>query len=133
METVNDLLRVFEPLISFLVMTVGPPLVAFLAYKINTFLNIKGEAEKAEFEAKLAAAIHQSAANGLRYAANRLGAGALLGPSGKLTDAALTQAMIYVNQKNPESLKKLGVSERDLIDIITTKVGRVAAELTDSK
>lgn len=99
----NTALEILAPLLT-LVVTVA---TTILARKVNEWFDLKNEK-------MLRDALHQSAENGLRYALTR--------GAGPASAEVLAQATRYVKDKNPETLRKLGVSDNDLGDIIKTKV-----------
>lgn len=115
----GDVWQIVQPVVTLLVATVGPALVAWIAARVIALLKITDEKQKLEVEEKLRDALHQSAINALLYATSRYDAGS---PS-KVTSSVLSAAVDYVKEKNPDTLKKLGVSDRALSDIITSKVG----------
>jgi len=123
METIlRDAWGVVSPLVILLVSTVGPVLVAWLSARLIGLMNIKDEEAKMKIEAQLREALHQSAANAIRYATARMGVGAA-------ADELVKMALPYVQAKNPETLEKLGVDPGNLRDILLSKVPDVLATL----
>lgn len=95
-------LQIATPLLS-VVVTIAAGVVA---RKANTWLGLKNEK-------LLRDALHASAENGIKYAVARgFGPGAA---------SALGAAVEYVKAKNPETLRRLRVSDDALKDIIRTK------------
>ncbi|AGN34404.1 hypothetical protein [Rhizobium sp. P007] len=118
-----DLWTIVQPVIVLLVSTVGPALVTWLSVRLIALLNISDEKQRVEIEARLRAALHESAINALKYAVTRTGLPLAVGSvPGQVLDAAIE----YVAQKNPEALAKLGVDLPSLQDIIMSKVPEVA-------
>lgn len=123
METIlRDAWGVVSPLVILLVSTVGPVLVAWLSARLIGLMNIKDEEAKLKIEAQLRDALHQSAANALRFAMTRIGAAGV-------TSEVLDVARTYVEEKNPDALDRLGVDPGNLRDILLSKVPDVLATL----
>jgi len=96
------LVQVFAPLL----LAVASAGIGFVARKVSVFVGLKNEK-------MLRDALHQSAENAVLYAVNRN-----VVNSGEL----MRNAFDYVKTKNPETLKRLGVSDSALSDIIRTKL-----------
>lgn len=112
-----DLWSIVQPVVVLLVSTVGPVLVTWISGRLITWLKVSGDAKKAEVEARLREALHQSAMNALKYAMAKYGVGAsAVGPH------LISEAVQYVEDKNPEALAKLNVSGDGLRDIIMSKI-----------
>lgn len=103
-EYIPVMLEIFGPLL----MAVGTIVVGIVGQKAAQYL---GSAN----EKVLRDALHQSADNAVKYAQQRLGPGAL-------TQTVINSATEYVINKNPETLKKLGVNAGAVQDIIRTKL-----------
>lgn len=112
-----ELWQILQPIIVLLVSTVGPVLVTWLSARVLAVLKVSDQNKQLEIEAKLRDALHQSASNALKYALAKTGFNA-----GIVTSAALSAAIAYVQDKNPETLQKLGVDQSALRDIIISKV-----------
>ena len=95
-------LNIMAPVLSVLVTIAA----GMIAKKANTWLGLKNEK-------LLRDALHASAENGIKYAVARG-----YGPGAVTTLAAAAE---YVKQKNPDTLRKLRVSDEALKDIIRTK------------
>lgn len=132
METLNTILKILEPIITLLVITVGPILVTLITARLSTLLSFKSDTEKANFEKAVSDAIHRSAVNGLKYAATRAGID-VLKPDGTISKDVLLEASKYVQDKNPESLKKLGVDGGQLIDLLIAHAPEVDRVLKATK
>lgn len=117
-----DAWQIVQPLVVMLVSTVGPVLVTWIAARLISFLKLSGDAKKTEIEAGLRDALHKSALNGLKYAMAKTGV-----PPGVVGNLVLSEAAAYVQQKNPGTLNKLGVSDEALQQIIMSKVPDLAA------
>lgn len=115
-----DLWTIVQPLVVLLVSTVGPVLVTWIAARLINLLKITDQKQQVELETKLREALHQSAANGLKYAMVRAGVPA--GVGSMLPDVIVRDAIAYVNEKNSDSLKKLDVHPDALRDIIMSKI-----------
>lgn len=98
----NVWLEIFMPLISVVLTAI----IGVVAARVSDWLNLKNEK-------LLRDALHQSAENGLRYA--------LTNGAGPKSQEVIAAATRYVKNKNPETLKRLGVSDNALTDIIKTK------------
>lgn len=111
---------IVQPLVTLLVTMVGPILVGWIAAQIIRLLKVTDEKQQLDIEAKLRDAIHQSAANALKFALAR---GGLSTPvANGVTGAVISEAIAYVQEKNPDALEKLGVDGSSLRDIIISKV-----------
>lgn len=111
-----DLWNIVQPVVVLLVSTVGPVLVTWISARLISLLKVADEAKKAEVEARLRDALHQSAMNALKFAVSKAGIGAAMsGP-------VLAEAIRYVEEKNPETLRKLDVPTDALREIIMSKL-----------
>ena len=110
---------IVQPVVVLLVSTVGPVLATWIATKLISLLNVTNEKQRVEIEAKLREALHQSAANALRFALSKAG---LPNVGGVISDTLLAEARKYVVEKNPEALQKLGVDAKGLEEIILSKL-----------
>lgn len=111
----RDIWTILQPLILLLVSTVGPMLVAWVAYHLTRLLRIEDEAARVRIEAELSAALHRSAENAIRVAMARLGANAT-------TEQLLREALPYVERNNPDALERFGIDRHGLADILLGKV-----------
>lgn len=112
-----DLWQIIQPVVVLLVSTVGPVLVTWISARVIALLKVSDQNKQLEIEAKLRDALHQSASNALKYALAKTGFNA-----GVVTGTAISAAIAYVQEKNPETLEKLGVDQSALRDIIISKV-----------
>lgn len=112
-----DLWSIVQPVVVLLVSTVGPVLVTWISARLISLLKVSDEAKKAEVEARLREALHQSAMNALKYAMTKYGAG-----SAAASATLMAEAVRYVEDKNPEALLKLNVNREGLRDIIMSKI-----------
>ncbi len=110
---------IVQPVVVLLVSTVGPVLVTWIAARLIKLLNVTNEKQRVEIEAKLREALHQSAANAIRFALSKAG---LPNVGGVINDTILAEASKYVIEKNPEALQKLGVDTKGLEEIILSKL-----------
>ncbi|MBA8799130.1 hypothetical protein FHW77_002849 [Agrobacterium sp. RC10-4-1] len=110
---------IVQPIVVLLVSTVGPVLVTWIAARLIALLKVTDEKQRVEIEAKLREALHQSAANAIRFALSKAG---LPNVGGVINDTILTEASKYVIEKNPEALQKLGVDAKGLEEIILSKL-----------
>ncbi|CDN95934.1 hypothetical protein [Agrobacterium tumefaciens] len=110
---------IVQPVVVLLVSTVGPVLATWIATKLISLLNVTNEKQRVEIEAKLREALHQSAANAIRFALSKA---ELPNVRGVLNDTILAEASKYVIEKNPEALEKLGVDTKGLEEIILSKL-----------
>lgn len=110
---------IVQPVVVLLVSTVGPILATWIATKLISLLNVTNEKQRVEIEAKLREALHQSAANAIRFALSKAG---LPNVGGVINDTILAEASKYVIEKNPEALEKLGVDTKGLEEIILSKM-----------
>lgn len=112
-----DLWTIVQPLVVLFVSIVGPVMVTWISARVLSFLKVADEEKRIEIEAKLRDALHQSALNAVKFAVGKAG-----GSSVVATGNVITEAIGYVQEKNPEGLQKLGVSETALRDIILSKL-----------
>lgn len=110
---------IVQPVIVLLVSTVGPVLVTWISARLIALLKVTDEKQRVEIEAKLREALHQSAANAIRFALSKAG---LPNVGGVINDTILAEASKYVIEKNPEALQKLGVDTKGLEEIILSKL-----------
>lgn len=122
-----DLWTVVQPLAALLVTTVGPILVMWISARLIALLKITDQKQQVELEAKLRDALHQSAANALKYALAKAGLPPIL--TGVVSSGVLGDAIAYVEEKNPEALTKLGVHPDALRDIILSKLPDLLARV----
>jgi len=114
-----DVWNIVQPVVVLFVSTVGPVLVTWISARLIALLKVTDEKQRADIEAKLRQALHQSAANAMSYAAHKIGVSLFRIP---VSEDLLRQAAAYVTEKNPEALEKLGVSQQALRDILLSKV-----------
>lgn len=114
-----DVWTIVQPIVVLLVSTVGPVLVTWIAARLIALLKVTDEKQRVEIEAKLREALHQSAANAIRFALSKAG---LPNVGGVINDTILAEASKYVIEKNPEALQKLGVDAKGLEEIILSKL-----------
>jgi hypothetical protein len=120
-----DLWAVVQPLVVLLASIVGPVLVTWISARLISLLKVADEKQQLEIEGKLRQALHDSAANALKFALARSGisGGAIASVAASaVSGAMLLEATKYVEEKNPEALQKLGVTPAALQDIIMSKV-----------
>ena len=120
-----DLWSIVQPLVVLLCSIVGPVLVTWISARLISLLKVADEKQQLDIQAKLRQALHDSAANALKFALARSGIAG--GSIASVTASAITSAMLrdatkYVEEKNPEALQKLGVTPNALQDIIMSKV-----------
>jgi hypothetical protein len=120
-----DLWSVIQPLVVLLCSIVGPVLVTWISARLISLLKVADEKQQLEIETKLRNALHDSAANALKFALARAGISG--GAIAQVTTAAITSVVLreatkYVEEKNPDALQKLGVTPDALQDIIMSKV-----------
>ncbi|MDH1271642.1 hypothetical protein N5C81_29065 [Rhizobium pusense] len=121
---------IVQPVVVLLVSTVGPVLVTWISARLIELLNVTNEKQRVEIEAKLRDALHQSAANALRFALSRAGVPhGVIQIGGTVNDAVLREAANYVVEKNPEALQKLGVDNKALREIILSKTPEILQAL----
>lgn len=114
---------IVQPIVVLLVSTVGPVLVTWIAASLIALLKVTDEKQRVEIEAKLREALHQSAANAIRFALSKAGVPhGVIRIGGAINDAVLAEAAKYVAEKNPEALQKLGVDTKGLEEIILSKL-----------
>lgn len=120
-----DLWAIVQPLVVLLGSIVGPVLVAWISARLISLLKVADEKQQLEIEGKLRQALHDSAANALKFALARSGisGGEIVSATAStITSAMLHEATKYVEEKNPDALQKLGVTPDALQDILMSKV-----------
>lgn len=113
---------IVQPVVVLLVSTVGPVLVTWIAARLIALLKVTDEKQRVEIEAKLRDALHQSALNAMKYAFAKAGLPAIVGV---ISPGLVAEAVTYVTEKNPDALKKLGVDNKALEEIILSKIPEV--------
>lgn len=118
-----ELWAIIQPLVVLFVSTVGPALITWLSLRLVALLKITDENAKKELEAKIRAALHEAALNGLKLAMTRAGL-----PSGAIPGGSvITEAVEYIRKLSPETAVKAGVDDYDLAEIVLSKVPDVMA------
>ncbi len=120
-----DLWAIIQPLVVLLGSIVGPVLVTWISARLISLLKVADEKQQLDIEGKLRQALHDSAANALKFALARSGisGGAVASVAASaVSSAMLLEATKYVEEKNPDALQKLGVTPAALQDIIMSKV-----------
>jgi Mn2+/Fe2+ NRAMP family transporter len=115
-----DIWQIIQPTVAVLITTVGPVIGFWISARVIALLKVTDENKKLEIEAKLREALHQSAFNALNFALAKGGVRAVA--PGLVAGEAISEAIKYVQEKNPETLAKLGVDQSALKDIIVSKV-----------
>ena len=117
------------PVVSLLVATVGPIVVAWLAKQLSDRLTLLDENSRKELEAKVRDALHQAALNSLKFALTKTGL-----PVAEITKpAVIAEAVDYIRSKNPDTAKEAGLNNKGLEEIILSKVPDVIAILAAGK
>lgn len=119
---------IVQPIVTLLVTLFGPVLLALIVGYLVKLLKITDANQQAALEAQLSAALHQSAANAVKFALGKLG----LPASSALMSDVISLAASYVQDKNPDALAKLGVNASKLQDIITAKAHDIASAPPDA-
>ena len=114
-----DIWTIVQPVVVLLFSTVGPVLVAWISARVISLLKITDEKQRIEIESKLRDALHQSAANAVRFALAKAG---VIHVGGQVSDAIIADAARYVIEKNPDAIAKLGVNTKALNEIIMSKL-----------
>lgn len=117
-----DLWTIVQPIVVLIVSTVGPVLGGWISFRIIGLLKVTDEKQRVEIETKLNAALHQSAVNAMKYAFAKAGLPAI---GGVISSGLVAEAVTYVTEKNPDALKKLGVDNKALEEIILSKIPEV--------
>ncbi|MBB4954380.1 hypothetical protein H4S14_004145 [Agrobacterium vitis] len=89
----------------------------WLAARLVRLIGISDTAKRLEVEGKLREALHFAAENGLRFALTKAGMPTIAEPTAEI----IADALFYVTDKNPDTIKKLGVNGNALEDIIRAK------------
>lgn len=110
---------IVQPVVVLLFSTVGPVLVAWISARVISLLKITDEKQRIDIESKLRDALHQSAANAVRFALAKAG---VIHIGGHVSEAIIADAAKYVIEKNPDAIAKLGVNAKALNEIIMSKL-----------
>ncbi|MNE12374.1 hypothetical protein D3C80_1051690 [compost metagenome] len=110
---------IVQPVVVLLFSTVGPVLVAWISARVISLLAITDEKQRIDIEGKLRDALHQSAANAVRFALAKAG---VIHIGGHVSEAIIADAAKYVIEKNPDAIAKLGVNAKALNEIIMSKL-----------
>jgi hypothetical protein len=143
-ELLLSLLPILRPLLEVFITVVAPTMVTWLAYRLVSLLKITDDKQKAEVEATLRDALHESAKNALLYAMTQFG---LSGSGTNMSQSvmelsrkagagdAAAQVKLeglvdmavnnYLIPKMPETIKKLKATPEGLADIVISKVPAV--------
>lgn len=114
---------IVQPIVVLLVSTVGPVLVTWIAARLIALLKVTDEKQRVEIETKLRDALHQSAANALRFALSKAGVPhGVIQIGGAINGTLVSEAAKYVVEKNPKALQKLSVDAKGLEEIILSKL-----------
>ncbi|WP_425646093.1 hypothetical protein [Agrobacterium leguminum] len=114
---------IVQPIVVLLFSTVGPVLVAWISARVISLLKITDEKQRIDIESKLRDALHQSAANAVRFALAKAG---VVHVGGQVSEAIIADAARYVIEKNPDAIEKLGVNAKALNEIIMSKLPELA-------
>lgn len=114
---------ILQPVIVLLVSTVGPVLVTWISARVISLLKITNEKQRIDIESKFRDALHQSAANAVRFALAKAG---VIHVGGHVSEAIIADATRYVMEKNPDAIEKLGVNAKALNEIILSKLPELA-------
>ncbi len=114
-----DVWTIVQPLIVLVGSIVGPAFATWISLRIVSVLKLTDEKRKLEIEAQLRDALHQSAANALKFALAKARITAIA--PGLLTASMVADAAAYVAEKNPDAISRLNVNGDALRDIILSK------------
>ena len=114
---------IVQPVAVLLVSTAGPVLVGWISARLISLLKITDEKQRIDIESKLRDALHQSAANAVRFALAKAG---VIHVGGQVSEAIIADAARYVIEKNPDAIEKLGVNTKALNEIIMSKLPELA-------
>jgi len=112
-----DYAAILRPVLELLATLILP----ILAAKVYQWLGVKTDKDQTEIEKLLRDAIHASAQNALTYALQKHGLKIAEVVPGNIGNV-LGTAMDYVQEKNPDALEKLGVTSKNLRDILLSKI-----------
>jgi hypothetical protein len=118
-----DLWVIVQPIVVLFVSTVGPVLATWIAAQIISLLKVSDQAKQVEIETNLRNALHQSAVNALKFAIAK----ANIAPAAVGAEV-ISDAIRYVEEKNPDALKKLDVPTEALREIIMSKIPDLIAK-----
>lgn len=122
-QTVVEILGIFRPILELIVGILAPILITVISGAVIRHLKIQDEKQKLLIESQLRDALHKSAANAVIYAAQKWGYDwkQVSGDQG-IQRKVVSEAMNYVLDKNPDTMRKLGVSGEALRDILLSKL-----------
>lgn len=122
---------IVQPLVVLFLSIVAPALVTWLAVRLAGLLKISDANAQKELEAKIRTALHAAALNGLKFAMTRAGLPSVV--PGVLPPTVIAEAIGYVRTKSPDTAAQAGVGDRDLEQIILSKVPDVLATIAATK
>jgi hypothetical protein len=115
-STTSFLSAILPPILD-LAVTVLAAGGAWLVERLVRLTGVDTEAKRLDVEAKLREALHFAAENGLRFALTKAGMPTIAEPTAEI----IANAIFYVTDKNPDTIRKLGVNGDALEDIIRAK------------
>jgi hypothetical protein len=122
-----DIWSIVQPLVVLFVSIVGPVLVTWVGARLVAFLQVADEAKRKEIEQRVSQALHQSAANALKFAMAKLGVA--MPTSLDIRSPIVLEAIDYVRSKNPDAVDAFGLDDGSLAEIIMSKVPDVMATI----
>lgn len=117
-----DVWIIIQPLVVLFSSTVLPALATWISFRVASLLKVTDEKQRVEIETNLRDALHHSALNAMKYAFAKAGLPAI---GGVINPSLVAEAVTYVTEKNPDALKKLGVDNKTLEEIILSKIPEV--------
>lgn len=126
----HDFWLVIQPIVTTLAVTLGPVIATVISAQIIRLLNIQNEEKRKQVEEQIRNALHQAAANGLKFALAR--SGIILRPGDIVSPDIMDMAIDYVKTKNPDTAKQAGVDRDALTEIILSKVPDLAASISQA-
>lgn len=102
-------------------------LATWIAKKVSGFLNIKDETERQKFETNLRDTLHTAMEAGVKMMIAKKGV--TLTPDAPPPPDIISGAVEYVKEKNPETIKKIGASDKVLKDIALSKIPDIIGQI----
>lgn len=122
-QTTIEFLNIFRPILEVIIAVLAPVILTFLSGAIIKTLKIQDEKQKLQIEQQLRNALHASASNAVVFAAQKWGYNLKqIASDQAIQNKVLSEAMNYVVDKNPDTMRKLGVTGEALKDILLSKL-----------
>lgn len=111
---------ILQPLVSTLALVVGPVIATWISAQVIRLFNVQDLNAQKELEQKIRTALHEAAANAVKYAITLNGI--TLKPGSGIPEVVIKDAIEYIRSKSPDTAAQAGLDNKGLTDIILSKV-----------